>query len=61
MKQIGLLPTSVYCKANSAETTLPVLGPRIVDRLMNVQAEPNIILKEHWQDAPVAGVSYHKV
>ncbi|KAJ3384398.1 hypothetical protein HDU84_003007 [Entophlyctis sp. JEL0112] len=33
LRQIGVLPNSLYCKANSSETVLPVLGPRIVDRL----------------------------
>lgn len=34
MKQIGLLPTSLYCKANASETTLPVQGVRIADGLV---------------------------
>ncbi|KAJ3112004.1 hypothetical protein HK100_002484 [Physocladia obscura] len=33
LRQIGVLPNSLYCKANSSETVLPVQGPRIVDRL----------------------------
>ncbi|KAJ3151076.1 hypothetical protein HDU89_002288 [Geranomyces variabilis] len=55
MKQIGLLPNSMFCKANNSETVPPVLGPRIVDRLVDAQAEPNLIVKEHWEDAPSAG------
>ncbi|TPX55077.1 hypothetical protein PhCBS80983_g05615 [Powellomyces hirtus] len=57
MKQIGLLPASLFCKANGSETVPPVLGPRVVDRLVDARAEPNLILKEHWEDAPVAGVA----
>ncbi|KAI9032371.1 major facilitator superfamily domain-containing protein [Hyaloraphidium curvatum] len=33
MRQIGLLPQSLYCKANSSETTLPVVGVRVADPL----------------------------
>ncbi|KAI8610824.1 hypothetical protein BC830DRAFT_710271 [Chytriomyces sp. MP71] len=33
LRQIGVLPNSLYCKSNSSEVTLPVLGPRITDRL----------------------------
>ncbi|KAJ3253102.1 hypothetical protein HDU77_004739 [Chytriomyces hyalinus] len=33
LRQIGVLPNSLYCKANASETVLPVQGPRIVDRL----------------------------
>ncbi|KAI9351418.1 hypothetical protein BDR26DRAFT_1003403 [Obelidium mucronatum] len=33
LRQIGVLPNSLYCKSNSSEVILPVLGPRIVDRL----------------------------
>jgi hypothetical protein len=33
LRQIGVLPNSLYCKANASETTLPVMGPRVVDRL----------------------------
>ncbi|KAJ3158230.1 hypothetical protein HDU86_002939 [Geranomyces michiganensis] len=55
MKQIGLLPVSMFCKANNSETVPPVLGPKIVDRLVDAHAEPNLIVKEHWEDAPSAG------
>ncbi|KAJ3178160.1 hypothetical protein HDU87_003712 [Geranomyces variabilis] len=55
MKQIGLLPNSMFCKANNSETVPPVLGTRIVDRLVDAHAEPNLIVKEHWEDAPSAG------
>ncbi|TPX60771.1 hypothetical protein SpCBS45565_g07428 [Spizellomyces sp. 'palustris'] len=57
MRQIGLLPPSVFCKANGSETTLPVLGPKIVDRLTDVQAPSNLILREHWEESPVAGIA----
>ncbi|KAJ3031165.1 UNVERIFIED_CONTAM: hypothetical protein HDU68_006036, partial [Siphonaria sp. JEL0065] len=33
LRQIGVLPNSLYCKSNSSEVILPVLGPRVVDRL----------------------------
>ncbi|KAJ3104182.1 hypothetical protein HDU97_009437 [Phlyctochytrium planicorne] len=33
LRQITVLPNSLFCKSNSSETVLPVLGPRIVDRL----------------------------
>ncbi|KAI9104632.1 hypothetical protein DFS34DRAFT_603901 [Phlyctochytrium arcticum] len=39
MKQIGLLPVTVFCKANNTETTLPVLGPKIIDRLEETWGE----------------------
>ncbi|KAJ3040842.1 hypothetical protein HDU99_010134, partial [Rhizoclosmatium hyalinum] len=29
----GVLPNSLYCKSNASEVVLPVLGPRIADRL----------------------------
>lgn len=61
MKQIGLLPASLFCKANGSETVPPVLGPKIVDRLTNAHAEPNLIVKEHWEDAPSAGTPSGKV
>ncbi|KAI8802500.1 hypothetical protein BJ742DRAFT_540081 [Cladochytrium replicatum] len=35
LRQLGILPTTMFCKANSSETTLPILGPRIVDKLQN--------------------------
>ncbi|KAI8820869.1 uncharacterized protein EV422DRAFT_66664 [Fimicolochytrium jonesii] len=58
MKQIGLLPNSVYCKANTTETTLPVLGPKIVDRLLldAEHATANLILKERRLESGVAGI-----
>jgi hypothetical protein len=31
LRQIGVLPRSLYCKANSSEVTLPVLAANIVD------------------------------
>ncbi|KAJ3129648.1 hypothetical protein HK098_000799 [Nowakowskiella sp. JEL0407] len=34
LKQLGILPGSMYCKANTSETVLPVLGPTIVDKLL---------------------------
>ncbi|KAJ1555234.1 hypothetical protein HK405_002924, partial [Cladochytrium tenue] len=34
LRQIGLLPPSLYCKANSSECVLPVQGPRVVDALL---------------------------
>ncbi|KAJ3282519.1 hypothetical protein HDU76_008688, partial [Blyttiomyces sp. JEL0837] len=33
LRQIGVLPNSLFCKGNNSETVLPVLGPRIVDRI----------------------------
>ncbi|KAJ3067609.1 hypothetical protein HDU98_009186 [Podochytrium sp. JEL0797] len=33
LRQIGVLPNSLYCKGNASEVVLPVQGPRIVDRL----------------------------
>ncbi|KAJ3218446.1 hypothetical protein HDU67_005542 [Dinochytrium kinnereticum] len=33
LRQISVLPNSLYCKSNSSETTLPVLGPKVVDRV----------------------------
>ncbi|KAI9351579.1 hypothetical protein DFJ73DRAFT_776517 [Zopfochytrium polystomum] len=38
LRQIGALPNSVFCKANKSETVLPVLGPKVVDRLKEEQA-----------------------
>lgn len=40
MKQIGLLPQSLYCKLNASETNLPVVGPRIADPLIGDRAAP---------------------
>ncbi|KAJ3416442.1 hypothetical protein HDV05_001600 [Chytridiales sp. JEL 0842] len=39
LKQMGLLPTSLFCKANGTETVLPVVGVRIADRLKEDQKE----------------------
>ncbi|KAJ3104126.1 hypothetical protein HDU96_009022 [Phlyctochytrium bullatum] len=33
LRQISVLPNSLYCKSNASETTLPVLGPKIIDKL----------------------------
>ncbi|ORY52574.1 hypothetical protein BCR33DRAFT_321841 [Rhizoclosmatium globosum] len=33
LRQAGVLPNSLYCKSNASEVVLPVLGPRIADRL----------------------------
>ena len=42
LRQIGALPTSLFCKANNSETVLPVLGPKIVDRLrMPINVAPS--------------------
>ncbi|KAJ3021074.1 hypothetical protein HKX48_009247 [Thoreauomyces humboldtii] len=56
MKQIGLLPASLFCKSNNSETIPPVLGPRIVDRLLHAHTKAVQMEKEHWDAAPVAGV-----
>ncbi|KAJ3178407.1 hypothetical protein HDU85_005205 [Gaertneriomyces sp. JEL0708] len=34
MKQIGLLPTSLFCKPNNSETALPVVGVKVADGLV---------------------------
>ncbi|KAJ3094666.1 hypothetical protein HDU97_007723 [Phlyctochytrium planicorne] len=38
LRQLSVLPMSMYCKANSSDITLPVLGPKIVDPLMACMA-----------------------
>ncbi|KAJ3408450.1 hypothetical protein HDV05_004970 [Chytridiales sp. JEL 0842] len=38
LRQIGALPNSLFCKSNASETVLPVLGPKIIDRLKEVKA-----------------------
>jgi hypothetical protein len=44
LKQISLLPTSLFCKANSNETTLPVVGSKIADLLRQDSVE-NVVEK----------------
>ncbi|RKO87841.1 hypothetical protein BDK51DRAFT_48033 [Blyttiomyces helicus] len=44
MKQIGLLPATLFCKGNNSETTLPVIGPKIIDGLVKVEGP--IVTKE---------------
>ncbi|KAJ1556583.1 hypothetical protein HK405_002452, partial [Cladochytrium tenue] len=38
LRQIGVLPDSLFCRANSSETVLPVLGPKVVDRVLSSAA-----------------------
>ncbi|KAI8801599.1 hypothetical protein BJ742DRAFT_744402 [Cladochytrium replicatum] len=44
LRQLGILPISMFCKANSSETTLPIHGPRIVDKLQS--AVSNVVAIE---------------
>lgn len=37
LKQLGLIPTSTYCKANKSEVKLPVLDARIINGLKAVE------------------------
>lgn len=39
LKQLGVLPSSLYCKANSSEMTLPVVGVTIADPLKSLYRE----------------------
>jgi len=48
LRQIGVLPATMYCKANSSEVTLPIVGVRIADQLLQ-SVDPN-----HLQVAPSA-------
>ncbi|KAI9310029.1 hypothetical protein DFJ73DRAFT_889012 [Zopfochytrium polystomum] len=42
LRQIGVLPNSLFCKANNSETVLPVLGPKVADPLLeSASAEQN--------------------
>ncbi|KAJ3087831.1 hypothetical protein HK102_010190 [Quaeritorhiza haematococci] len=56
LKQIGILPTSLYCKANGQETVLPVLGVKIADRLIGSASVANP-LKKAVQERPMAGMT----
>jgi hypothetical protein len=34
LKQLGMLPITLFCKANNSETTLPVVGIKIADSIL---------------------------
>ncbi|KAJ1538510.1 hypothetical protein HK096_001498, partial [Nowakowskiella sp. JEL0078] len=47
LRQLGILPLAMFCKANSSETILPILGLKIVDCLEEPYNTPrNVLLKE---------------
>ncbi|KAJ3226771.1 hypothetical protein HK099_004189 [Clydaea vesicula] len=55
LKQIGLLPNSLFCKANNSETVLPICGIKIADPLLlgakssNSSISVQNIIKENQQ------------
>ncbi|KAJ1555403.1 hypothetical protein HK096_001164, partial [Nowakowskiella sp. JEL0078] len=52
LRQLGILPLALYCKANSSETVLPILGSKIIDRLEDpYNSAANVLLKESVQKA----------
>jgi hypothetical protein len=50
MKQIGLLPTSLFCKANNSETVLPIQGLSIAEGLLSGPVSDFATLEKHEDD-----------
>ncbi|KAH6568448.1 hypothetical protein BASA50_003913 [Batrachochytrium salamandrivorans] len=45
LRQVGVLPRSLYCKANSSEVQLPILDGSIVNQLQDSLFEHNVLLR----------------
>ncbi|KAI9205782.1 uncharacterized protein BJ171DRAFT_52057 [Polychytrium aggregatum] len=54
LRQISILPDSLFCRANSSETKLPILGVQIQDRVLEAQKYASTAATDVSATLPIA-------